>query len=198
MAHAAPTLSERLAVKMPAVVLAAFLLAIAGAASANEALWNRLKQGGYVLLIRHAATEQGVGDPPGFRLDDCATQRNLSAEGRAQARRLGEALRGRGIAVTQARSSQWCRCMETARLAFGRAEPWPALNSLFGRADQESEQNRAVLALTSKLRPPANLALVTHNANVQALVGVSPATSEIVIARPENGRLALVGRIPAP
>lgn len=176
----------------------ACLLAGAGAASADDALWNQLRQGGYVLLIRHASTELGVGDPPEFRLDDCATQRILSDAGRAEARRLGEALRGRGVAVAEVRSSQWCRCMETARLAFGRAEPWPALNSLFGNEGMEAERNREVLAVAAKLRPPANLALVTHNVNIRALVGVKPGTAEIVVARPENGRLALVGRIPAP
>jgi phosphohistidine phosphatase SixA len=176
----------------------ACLVAGAGAASADDALWNQLKQGGYVLLIRHAATELGVGDPPEFRLDDCATQRNLSDAGRAEARRQGEALRGRGVAVAAVRSSQWCRCMETARLAFGRAEPWPALNSLFGNEGKEAEQNRVVLAAAAKLRPPANLALVTHNVNIRSLVGVNPGTAEIVVARPENGRLVPVGRIPAP
>jgi len=176
----------------------ACLVAGAGAASADDALWNQLKQGGYVLLIRHAATELGVGDPPEFRLDDCATQRNLSDAGRAEARRQGEALRGRGVAVAAVRSSQWCRCMETARLAFGRAEPWPALNSLFGNEGKEAEQNRVVLAAAAKLRPPANLALVTHNVNIRSLVGVNPGTAEIVVARPENGRLVAVGRIPAP
>ncbi len=165
---------------------------------ADEALWTQLKQGGYVVLIRHASTEFGIGDPPGFKLDDCSTQRNLSDTGRAEARRLGETFRSRGVPVSEVRSSQWCRCMETAKLAFGRAEPWPAINSVFADRSQEPAQRRAVLELASKVKPPRNLVLVTHNYNINALVGASPAKAEIVVARFDNGELKLVGRIAPP
>jgi len=170
----------------------------ATAAWADEALWAKLKQGGYVVLIRHASTEFGIGDPPGFKLDDCSTQRNLSDAGRAEARRLGEAFRSRGVPVSDVRSSQWCRCIETAKLAFGRAEPWPAINSVFADRSQEPAQRRAVLELASKVKAPRNLVLVTHNYNIDALVGVSPAKAEIVVARFDNGELKVVGRIPPP
>ena len=68
---------------------------------ADEALWSLLRSGGQVVLVRHAATDPGVGDPPGMKLDDCSTQRNLSEEGRSEARRLGEALRSRAIPVSR-------------------------------------------------------------------------------------------------
>ena len=98
------------------------------AAHADEALWAKLKAGGNVVLIRHTSTEAGLGDPPGFKLGDCATQRNLSEAGREEARRLGRQFKFRAINFTTARSSQWCRCQETARLAFGEEpEPWPCL-----------------------------------------------------------------------
>lgn len=167
---------------------------------ADEALWGKLKQGGHVVLIRHAATEPGVGDTPGFKLDDCKTQRNLSEAGRAEARRLGEAFRSHGVPVSEMRSSQWCRCLETARLAFGeahRVEPWSTLNSLFHERSREAEQMRAVSALGAGVKPPRNLVLVTHNFNIQAIAGISPATAEIIVTRSEAGRLLLVGRIPA-
>lgn len=173
-------------------------IASAGCVQADDAVWDMLRQGGFVLLIRHAATDPGVGDPPGFRLDECKTQRNLSDAGRSEARRLGEAFRSRRVPVSEVRSSQWCRCLDTARLAFGtanRIEPWDALNSLFQDSSRETEQTRAVVALAQSVKPPDNLVLVTHNVNVRALTGVSPATAEIVVTRSEGGRLQLVGRI---
>lgn len=167
-------------------------------AAADEDAWELLRQGGNVLFIRHAATEFGVGDPDNFRHDDCATQRNLTDAGRADARRLGDLLRQRKVAIGEVRSSQWCRCLETARLAFGRGEKWAALNSQFYDASRISEQNQAVTALAAAVKPPQNVALVTHSHNVRALLGITPAQLEIVIARPVGGSLKVVGRIPPP
>src|SRR5256885_17206726 len=103
--------------------VAACLLAIRGtgpaAAPVDEQTWGLPKGGGQVILIRHAITTPGVGDPPGMRLDDCSTQRNLTDEGRRDARRLGAGFDARGIVVDRVLSSPWCRCLETARLAFG-------------------------------------------------------------------------------
>lgn len=185
--------------RLLAALLALCAFAAPGQAEEREqALWNRLKEGGYVLLIRHAATEPGAGDPAGFFLGDCATQRNLSEAGREEARRLGRLLQRRAIAVSEVRSSQWCRCLETARLAFGRAVPWDALNSLYEDPDREAERTRAVNALVASVRPAQNIALVTHNFNIRALTGVSLSTAEIVVVRSEGGKTVLVGRIPAP
>lgn len=179
--------------------LAGALLGLAAAAAVAEAdPWALLQQGGNVLLIRHAATEFGVGDPPGFRIDDCTTQRNLTDGGRADARRLGEILRARGVKVSEVRSSQWCRCLETARLAFGGAQPWSALNSIFADASREAEQNRAVQALAASVKPPANVALVGHSHNIRSLVGITPSQLEVVIVRHEGGALKVVGRVPPP
>ena len=101
-------------------LLLALSLAFAPA-HADDALWDALRQGGHVLYIRHALTEPGFGDPPGFELADCSTQRNLSDAGRAQARRMGEALRSREVPIGEVLSSPWCRCVETARLGGRRA-----------------------------------------------------------------------------
>jgi phosphohistidine phosphatase SixA len=177
---------------------AAFLAWFAAAAAAEADPWALLQQGGNVLLIRHAATELGVGDPAGFRIDDCSTQRNLTDGGRADARRLGEVLRARGVKISEVRSSQWCRCLETARLAFGQAQAWSALNSIFADASREAEQNRAVLALAATVKPPANVALVGHSHNIRSLVGVTPAQLEVVIARYDGSGLKVVGRVPPP
>jgi len=167
------------------------------AAQADEALWAKLKAGGNVLLIRHAATEPGLGDPPNFFLGDCRTQRNLSEAGREEARRAGRALKWRAVAVSEVRASQWCRTLETAELAFGHPPvPWEALNSLHKDPDRETERTRAVAALVATVRPPQNVALVTHNFNIRALTGISPSTAEIIVVRGEGGKVVVVGRLP--
>ena len=95
--------------------LALLLPVLAFGADADEAaLWKALRDGGHVALMRHAIAP-GVGDPAGFRLDDCTTQRKLSAQGRAQARAIGERFRANGITTAAVFSSQWCRCLDTAR-----------------------------------------------------------------------------------
>src|SRR5690349_15465919 len=124
---------------LPLVLLLA--AAAARAAPDDEGLWALLRAGGQVVLVRHAVTEPGVGDPPGFRLDDCSTQRNLSEVGRREAQRLGENLRAHGVAAPSVLTSPWCRCRDTARLAFGReGTPQPALGNLFGRPQDEARQ----------------------------------------------------------
>lgn len=174
--------------------LLVFALAVPPAL-ADEALWRALGEGGLVLLIRHASTEAGTGDPPGFRLGDCRTQRNLSAGGREEAVRLGESLRARRVPLGEVRSSPWCRCLETAQLAFGQALPWPALSSLYRDSSQQAAQGRAVLDLAAKLPPGGNLVLVTHAYNIRALAGVSPQPAEIVVVRPEPDGFRLLGRL---
>lgn len=170
---------------------------LVGSAEADETLWAKLRHGGYVVLIRHASTEAGIGDPPGLRLDDCRTQRNLSDIGRREARRLGEAFRTKNVPASEVRSSQWCRCRETARLAFGHADPWPVLNSLFNDASRQPALVAAVNELAAAVQPPRNVVLVTHNFNIRALVGVSPATAEAIVARSDGDTLQLIGRIPS-
>ena len=151
---------------------------------------RRLAAGGYVLMVRHAQTVAGVGDPAGFRLGDCATQRNLSEEGRAQARRLGEALRAAGVAIAEVRSSQWCRCRDTAQLAFGAYREWSALNSFFGDRADEPMRTAEVIAYAGSLRGPGNVVLVTHQVNISAATGVYTRPGELVAAKARDGRLA--------
>jgi broad specificity phosphatase PhoE len=172
------------------------LAAASAASGADEAVWTPLRAGGLVVFIRHAETEPGVGDPPGFRLEDCKTQRNLSAPGREQAQRLGEAFRRERVPVAQVLSSEWCRCRDTATLAFGRYEAWPALNNLFGRRENEPAQARAMLERASAHRGTGNLILVTHGATIAPVAGINPAQGELVVMRPvAAGKLVLVGRL---
>jgi broad specificity phosphatase PhoE len=178
--------------------LLAFLVVIGlpGSAVADEQLWKQLKSGGHVVLIRHTITTPGAGDPPGMRLDDCTTQRNLTDEGRRHARRIGEEFRSRGIAVERVLSSPWCRCVETARLAFKEAETSAALGNLFGRQENRERQVREMRAIVGEKRGTANLVLVSHGSTILALTGVSPATGEMVIVTPQGeGRFAVAGRL---
>jgi phosphohistidine phosphatase SixA len=188
---------QRLRAVTGGVVLAMLLLSTPATAIDSEALWALLQSGGQVVVIRHAATEPGVGDPPGFRLDDCRTQRNLSAAGREEARRIGVALQARGVPIGQVLSSRWCRCLETARLAFGSVEPWQPLDSFFNDRSREAEQTPVVRQRAGERPTTGNLILVTHQVNIAALTGISPAAGEMVILTPQgDSTFRLAGRLP--
>lgn len=175
-------------------LLAIILLLASQAVFADDALWEKLKNGGYVILIRHAETDPGVGDPPGFRLNDCKTQRNLNDAGREGAKRLGAAFAKRGIPVAKVMASRWCRALDTARIAFGGAEPWPALDNTFEEPQRREPQMREVRKALAKPAAGGNLVLVTHGVNVYALTGISPATAEPVVVQP-GGQPATLGRL---
>ena len=184
-------------------MLRAFVLALllcTAPAHADDALWALLQQGGQVVLIRHAVTDPGVGDPPGFKLDDCSTQRNLSDAGRAEARRLGASLREHGIPVARVLASPWCRTLETARIAFGvDAQKEPALANLFEHGQNRDRQVAAFRTLVAAAPKQGNLILVTHGSTTLAFTGISPATAEMVIVTPaRDGGFQVAGRIPVP
>jgi broad specificity phosphatase PhoE len=168
-----------------------------GASTGQEVLVERLQAGGVILMVRHAQAP-GFGDPPNFRVDDCATQRNLDEVGRAQARAMGDWLRARGIATSRVYSSQWCRCLETARLMdLGAVTPLPALNSFFERP-QDRETNLAALRTFLAEPPPPGelLVLVTHQVTITAVSGTSVASGEGVLLAPEeDGALRMLGQI---
>lgn len=156
--------------------------------------WQVLQAGEAVVLLRHASAPGG-GDPPGFRIDDCASQRNLSEAGREEARRIGEALRARQVPIARVVTSRWCRCRETAALAFGAAQPNPILDSLHGRAAEAPARTEALRAVIGEWRGAGgNLVLVTHHANILALTGVAVGSGEMLVVRP--GDLSIAGRIP--
>jgi phosphohistidine phosphatase SixA len=152
-------------------------------------------QTGQVVLFRHALAPGG-GDPPGFVLNDCSTQRNLSDEGRAQATRIGLAFQQRRIQVGAVWSSQWCRTRETADLAFpGKRVDQPAFNSFFGTPDAAPEQTRAARQLLAAWRGTGVLVVITHQVNITALTGIVPSSGEGVVVQPTPQGLVVVGRI---
>ncbi|HET8747733.1 MAG TPA: histidine phosphatase family protein [Ramlibacter sp.] len=189
---------------MPSSILLRCLLVLAALAPvalrADDAIWSLLRAGGQVVLLRHDRTEPGVGDPAGMKLDDCASQRNLSEEGRAHAQRLGEVLRSRGIPVAGLQASPWCRCLETARLVFGRSgEVQPALGNLFGRYEHEGPQVTALKKIVERVPERGNLFLVTHGSTIHALTGVAPAMGEMVVVTPQpTGGFRVAGRLATP
>lgn len=173
-----------------------FLLLFPGFAAADEQIWDLLKGGGQVVLIRHAVTTPGNGDPPGMRLDDCTTQRNLTDEGRQHARRIGDAFRKREVPIGSVLSSPWCRCLETARLAFGKAEVSQPLSNLFGRYENRDRQVERLNAMVSKQEKGENRVLVSHGSTILALTGVSPGTGEMVVVTPQGGgKFNVAGRL---
>jgi broad specificity phosphatase PhoE len=178
------------------LLLALLLLAVPANAAADDALWELLRGGAQVVLMRHTITTPGVGDPVGFRLDDCATQRNLTDAGREDARRVGAAFRQRSIPVGRVLSSPWCRCLETAKLAFGTAEVWTPLSNLFDNRAREAEQMRALREIAGRWPGGGNLLLVTHGSVVSPLTGIQPAPGEMVVLTPDGaGRFRIGGRL---
>ena len=168
------------------------------AGAADDPLVSALRAGGVAVLLRHALTDPGVGDPPGFRAGVCSTQRQLSAEGRRQAQRIGEWFHGVGLAPARVRTSAWCRCIDTASLAFGQAEPWSALNSFFedrARADGQGAAMRAALARIGAGRFEV---WVTHQVNISAFNGEGVAMGEgwVVRMAPDSpARVHNLGRL---
>ena len=163
------------------LLLAAGLLQRAHAQQGGDAMAERLRAGRCALLWRHAQTTPGVGDPPGFRLDQCGTQRNLSDAGRAQARAAGEWFRSRRLVPRAVRSSAWCRCKDTADLAFGAHQPWAPLNSSFGDPELGRRQRSLLLEGLAGIPADAFEVWVTHQVNISAFTGESVAMGEAVV-----------------
>jgi len=185
-----------------ALAVGAALLALATFPSASVAQadgWQLLRQPGHVAFMRHsdAPGSGGFGDPPGFRLEDCETQRNLSDEGRAHARRTGEAFRKNGVVFDRVLTSRWCRCRETAQLATGKeAEPFAPLSNLVGRGEHREAQVKALEAYLAGLDGNTRVLLVTHGIVINALTGIQPASGEIVIVKPRpDGKPTVAGRL---
>ena len=164
------------------------------------ATWAALRDGGKVVLMRHEATSGGAGDPPGFRLEDCATQRNLTDKGRANAVAAGERIRAQKVPVGKVLSSQWCRCRDTAALlALGPVETAATFNNAYNLRDRRGELTKGARAVIAAWKGPGVLVVVTHGANILPLTGFQPAEGEMVVVEPDmaaDGRLRVIGRIP--
>lgn len=174
------------------------------AVARDLAIWDKLQGAnpkGYVLLMRHALAP-GVGDPSNFKLGDCSTQRNLSAEGREDAREIGEWLKRRDIPVLRVESSRWCRARETAEsLNIGKVRANRNLDSLFEEADPIGDPRTAKIRkrIINHRQSRGLLIMVGHFVNISALTGVGVESGEGVLVRANaKGELKVMGFSPAP
>lgn len=174
------------------------LLSTTPAVMASEAqLVEDMQAGNVVLMIRHALAP-GVGDPDEFDVNDCSTQRNLSDEGRAQARSIGDWLRSKGIDNARVYSSQWCRCMETAELMnVGEVKPLTPLNSFF---EQRHHQQRYLSDLRTFIKnntsPGELIIMVTHQVTISGITGKWTDSGHGKLVRPnEKGQIELLGEL---
>lgn len=179
--------------------LASGILAPAWSADTPPDLPTLLRRGGVVAAFRHALAP-GTFDPPEFTLGNCATQRNLNDEGRAQARMIGAWFTARGLRPARVRSSPWCRCMDTATLAFGAAQAWEALGSPTGKSAEtraaQLRDLRAAVAAAARQRGSFEV-WVTHMFVIADLTGENTASGDGVLLAPSggDGRLRVLARL---
>jgi broad specificity phosphatase PhoE len=152
-----------------------------------------------LILMRHALAP-GMGDPAEFELGDCSTQRNLSAEGRQQARNAGILLKRQGIEAAVVYSSAWCRCVDTAELLdLGEVKVFPALNSFFRARENEEKQMRELRAWLEEWDGRTPVVMVTHQVVMTSLTGEFPASGEMwVLERKDGGGVEIVERVQVP
>lgn len=169
-------------------VLAPWPAAQAAMSTSDEAeVLRLLRAGGLAVAFRHAYAP-GTFDPPGFTVENCASQRNLDDTGREQAKRLGAWFRRHELKPTAVRSSPWCRCLDTARLAFGQVEAWDALGSTRQGDDAQNTARRAALRQRLAAVPAGRFEVwVSHQFTLSALVGVSTSSGEGLLLRPGAG-----------
>ena len=153
--------------------------------AAEDPLWGLLKKGGYVILMRNSAVDEGLGDPKGYKVEDCATQLNLNDKGRVEAKKIGEEFKKRKIPIKQVLTSQFCRTKETAALAFGKADVWEPLNSFYDKPMRKSEQTRLLhQRMENAPKDGSNLVLVTHGYNITSATGLNPDPGDMLIIEP--------------
>jgi broad specificity phosphatase PhoE len=176
------------------LLIAVSLLLVMPAAPADEAIWEALRSPGAVVVLRHSHAP-GTFDPPDARLDDCSTQRNLDEAGRGQARRIGEAFGQHGITVGRVLASPRCRCLDTARLAFGRVEPWHVLQGALRDGELRRRLLVPVRRAIAEHRDALPLVLVTHGSVVADLTGLDIKMGAFVVLRgAADGTPATVGQ----
>ena len=156
-------------------------------------LINQLEDGGKLIFIRHAYAP-GNGDPAGFNLNDCSTQRNLSDDGRKQAQRIGEFFYKNKIEIDKVLSSEWCRCKETAKIAFKNYSTNSFLNSFYSAkfSKNKDKQVKAFNYYIKNLEIEKNLIFVTHYVFISEVLNYGPSSGEIVVS---DKNLNIIGSI---
>ena len=152
-------------------------------ADLNKNLIDQLEKGGKLIFIRHAYAP-GNGDPNNFNLNDCSTQRNLNVDGRKQAKNIGKFFRKNKIKIYKVLSSEWCRCKETADIAFEDFSTNSFLNSFYSSkfAKNKDKQINSLNDYIIKFKSDKNLILVTHYVLISELLNYGPSSGEIVVS----------------
>lgn len=184
--------------RYPTVLFLAVLL-LPVAALGDDAIWDAIADGGHAVLVRHALAP-GTGDPDNFTPGECDTQRNLSAEGRRQAQRIGALFRENGLDDIAVRTSSWCRALDTAiEMQLGEVTYLPPLDSFFRDRGIRETTLRGLREAIAGRRERASVVMVTHQVNISGIVGGWVDSGEGVVVRADaNGEIIEVGRIPAP
>ena len=162
-------------------------------ADLNDKLIDELKEGGKLIFIRHAYAP-GSGDPNNFNLNDCSTQRNLSDDGRKQAQIIGKFFKENKIKIDKVLSSEWCRCKETAKIAFKNFSTNSFLNSFYSSkfAKNKDKQVKALNDYIERFKSDKNLILVTHYVLISEVLNYSPSSGEIIVS---DKKFNIIGNI---
>ena len=166
------------------IILIIFLILTNGIKADTETqVLKNLKNGGNLIFIRHAYAPGG-GDPDNFDLNDCLTQRNLSETGREQAKKIGKFFHKNQIPIDKVISSEWCRCKETAEIAFKRFETKDFLNSFFSEkfSKNRTKQIEDLNKYIDRWDSSKNLVFVTHYVVINEVLNYAPSSGEIVIS----------------
>tara|TARA_B100001093_G_C26422907_1_gene840628 strand:- start:129 stop:692 length:564 start_codon:yes stop_codon:yes gene_type:complete len=179
---------------VPHVILSIILSLLLFDIQANETSWKPAQEGNKIILIRHALAPGG-GDPVGFKINDCKTQRNLNKAGIDQSKRIGELFKKNEILIDQVLSSQWCRCKDTAKYAFKKFKVFSALNSTFQfpHDKNETKQLEEIKKFVKKWDgKEKNLILITHYSIITAITNAVPSSGEMVITDKNFNVLATI------
>lgn len=160
---------------------------------AEVKIWQQLKEGGCVLVMRHALKQSG--DEPNLVIDDRATQVNLSPEGVAQAKAVGQQIKSHDVPIGQVLSSPYFRCRDTAEATFGSVEVNQSLVALPADERLADRQTAAMRQLVTGWKGPKNLAVVTHSPNIKALTGVELPMGGLVVLKPTRENFEVVGTL---
>ena len=170
--------------KIISLILSLFIFLFTAQLNASEQAWNIAQEGNKIILIRHSLAPGG-GDPTGFKINDCKTQRNLNRTGINQSKKIGKLFKKYKVPVDQVLTSQWCRCIDTAKYAFGNYKEFTALNSTFQSPynKNEGKQLKDLYSFVKKWNGKGkNLVLITHYSIITAVTNAVPSSGEIVVA----------------
>ena len=159
----------------------------------SDKILNSLQEGGKLIFIRHAIAP-GNGDPNNFNLEDCSTQRNLNEKGIKQSQKIGFFFKNNKIKIDKVISSEWCRCKDTAQIAFGKFETFNALNSFYDEkfSKNEFKQIEDLQKYINSWDSKKNLVLVTHFVVISSILNIASSSGEVIIS---DKNLKVIGTV---